>query len=101
MELKPEGCKILVVPDKVEEKTKGGIYLPVQSRESEQNRMLKGTIKAIGPTAVIQFGKDRHAKVGDRIIFARYGGFVVRNDEGEELYRVLNDEDVICLIESD
>ena len=101
MKLKPEGCKVLVEPDKAEEKTKGGIIIPAKSQQSEQLRMLRGTILAIGPTAVVQFGKEREAKVGDRVIFAQYGGFVIRDDEGIEVCRVLNDEDIVCQIIED
>ena len=109
MNLLPEGNKVLVVPDKVEEKTKGGIIIPEKVKRDERLRMWKGTIAAIGPKAYVVFSndvtgeKDRPAKLGDRVIYAMYGGMVIRDEDDPsiELYRVLNDEDVVCLIEQD
>lgn len=100
MILQPEGSKLLVKPDSVKEKTKGGIYLPEQAKQSEEYNTNKGIILAIGPTVDLLFKKDRKAKVGDRIIFARYGGLIIKED-GQEDLRILNDEDVVCLIEKD
>lgn len=94
---KPEGVKVLVKPERVEEKTKGGIFLPQQSRDSEQTRVTRGEIVAMGPDAAVRFADDRSAQVGDMVVFSKYGGFSLDDDE----YRILNDEDIIALIEKE
>jgi chaperonin GroES len=98
--IKPEGYKVLVKPDPVEEKSDGGIILPDQVKDMEQRGVIRGIIIDIGPTANVKYIEDgstyRKAKVGDHVIYARYGGFIIEEDDEE--YRVLNDEDIIGLI---
>ena len=97
----PEGSKILVRPDQVEEKTAGGIILPKQSQESEQTRVQEGEVVAIGPDAVCRFapdGEERAIQVGDYVKFAKYGGLSIPDGEEEDAYRVVNDEDVFALV---
>lgn len=98
----PEGSRILVLADVVEEKTAGGIILAQQSRESEQMRVTKGTILGIGPTVDLLFtenGKQRKAHYGDRIIFAKYGGMKVHDEEFKDVdIRLIYDADVVALV---
>ena len=106
--LYPEGAKVLVSPDTEEEITKGGIIIPPTVRDQHQVAITRGTIVAIGPLADIKFSEDltgvakRDARPGDKVIFARYGGAIVteRKEDGTrgEPLRILNDEDVVCLI---
>lgn len=98
---RPEGCKVLVEADKVEERTSGGLYIPQTSQESQQTRVTQGTVLAIGPGVDAYFKREDDApksplKVGDRVIFAKYGGFNL--DDKEHDYRIINDEDVVALI---
>ena len=105
--LYPEGAKVIVKPDSVEEVTKGGIILPETVKSDKQVAVTRGKIIAIGPLADITFCESndgvekRKAKIGDKIIYARYGGAIIteKKDDGtrKEL-RILNDEDVVCLI---
>jgi co-chaperonin GroES (HSP10) len=95
--IKPEGYKVLVKPDDIEEVTEGGIILTPQTRDQDRLSVTRGEIVAIGPKANICFREDDPPIVGQRVIFAKYGGFVVE-DNGEE-YRILNDEDIVGLIE--
>ena len=109
--LYPEGAKVLVSPDTEEEITKGGIIIPPTVRDQHQVAITRGTIVAIGPLADIKFSEDltgvgkRDARPGDKVIFARYGGAIVteRKEDGTrgEPLRILNDEDVVCLIKSE
>ena len=94
-ELLPEGVKVLVTPDIVEDKTEGGIYLPDSTKEDEKNATTKGTVKAIGPNADVMF-EDGPLNIGDYVIYARYGGVLVETDDGDA--RVVNDEDIIAKI---
>jgi len=96
MRLRPEGVKVLVLPKKVEEKTEGGIWRPEVVKEAEQVAATEGTIVAIGPAAALEF-YDGPAKVGDRIMYAKYGGAQVKFEDAN--YRIINDEDVLLRID--
>ena len=95
MKIEPEGVKVLVLPDPIPEKTDGGIYRPPTARDSEQGAVIIGTLVAIGPAAQLEMDGDP-LKQGDKVLYAKYGGFVVKDEDIE--YRVLNDEDIIARI---
>jgi len=102
MSIVPCGHRVLVRPDKVEERTRGGsgLFIPAQSRDREQYAMTFGAILAVGPTAWKAFDDGKPwAKVGDRVSYAKYGGFIIEDPETKEHYRLLNDEDVIAVVE--
>jgi co-chaperonin GroES (HSP10) len=50
----------------------------------------------IGPAVAIEFEKDQPLAVGDKVVYAKYGGFAVF--DGTDEFRVLNDEDIIARI---
>ena len=65
LELIPNGTRVFVVLDAVQErKTAGGIYLP--DKHAEQSRI--GTVKWVGPGAKEAF------KPGDRVFVSFYTG---------------------------
>ena len=101
MNLKPEGNHVIVAADKPKEKTSGGIIVPEQAKDNIRYRMTKGTILAIGPAADLLFEKDRPAEVGDRVVYAKYGGFRFKDDDlqmnGGEV-QILFDGDIIAQI---
>jgi len=88
--------RALVKPKQVETKTESGIILSINERR-EQTAAEEGTIIAVGDT----FGETYNAKYipkpGDRIYFARYSGKWVKDESGEDLV-LLNDEDVVAII---
>ena len=92
----PTEFKVLVRPDKVEEKTKGGILLPQEQRERDQAASTAGEIIAISPLAFTYADwpvTTAPPNVGDRVAFARYAGMTVKGSDGEE-YRLVNDKDI-------
>lgn len=93
--LKPLGDRIVAKAVSTEEVTKGGIVLPDTAKEKPQ----EGEIVAVGPGKTLDSGKvvPLDVKVGDRIIFAKYGGTEVKV-EGEE-YMILRAEDVLAVLE--
>ena len=93
----PCGHRILVKPEKVEEKTEGGIYIPETAKGREQQGTMKGVVVEVGPNAWKAFD-DGHqwANVGDKVCFKRYAGEVIKDDDGTE-YRIMNDEDVLSV----
>jgi len=94
-ELMPEGVKLLIFPDEVAEKTEGGIYKAPQAREDEKFATVVGTVIAIGPKVDVMF-EDGPLDVGDKVIYAKYGGVIV--EHGGKDHRLVNDEDVIAKV---
>ena len=100
--IRPSGHRVLVMPDPVEEVSKGGIILDTgdkSKRSREQHGQFTGTIVDIGPDAWDIHNGEPWAKVGDRILFAQHGGFPVEVDG--KLHRVINDEDVTAIIDKE
>ncbi|MDO8671393.1 MAG: co-chaperone GroES, partial [Dehalococcoidia bacterium] len=79
--LKPLGDRIIAKATSAEEVTKGGIVLPDTAKEKPQ----EGEVIAVGPGKLLDSGKlvPMDVKVGDKIIFAKYGGTEIKI-EGEE-----------------
>jgi len=87
--LQPLADRVLVKPTEKEERTKSGIYLPDTAKEKPQ----EGEVLAVGPGKMTDDGKrvPLDLKVGDRVIYAKYGGTEIKVD----------DEDLIILREAD
>jgi co-chaperonin GroES (HSP10) len=99
--IKPCGHRVVVRPDEISDK-RGALYVPASTREREQYAQIFGEIVAIGPQAWQAFGDGvPWAKVGDRVAIAKYGGFVIEDPETKEQFRLLNDEDITCVITGD
>lgn len=92
MPFEPCMYRIKVKPDAVEEVTAGGIFLAPTTKERDQAATVVGTVIKVGPSA---FSGELVLKEGDRILYAKYGG-LVHKENGEE-YRFLNDEDLIAV----
>ena len=90
--LQPLGDRILVKPMEKEEKTKSGIYIPDTAKEKPQ----EGEVVAVGPGKMTDDGKriPMDLKVGDRVIYAKYGGTEIKVDD-EELM-ILRESDILA-----
>jgi len=92
----PTGGHLLVIADKVEEITSGGIIMPHDTREREQNATTIGTLIAVGSGAWTDLDDGSPwAKVGDKISYARHAGFAMVGQDGED-YLLINDNDVLA-----
>ena len=94
----PTGWRILVLPFKQKEKTKGGIILADDTIEKSQIASNCGLVLAMGPHC---YDKERYpegpwCKKGDWIIFARYAGSRIQIDGGE--VRLLNDDEILATV---
>lgn len=85
--VKPLGENVLIRPEKAEQKTSAGIYLP---DTASQERSQIGSVMAIGESDKIK------VKVGQKAIFKRYGGEEVKIN-GEE-YLVASYKDILAVI---
>jgi len=91
VKIKPLGDRILVKPHTSEEVTKSGIVLP-ESAEKEQKE--QGEVVAIGGGQKI---KKLHLKIGQTVLFGKYGGEEVEIDKVQ--YKFLKDEDILGIVE--
>ena len=101
----PLAYTLLVQPDVVEEKTKGGIILAESTRESDRNSRMTGTVLAISASA---FAGDHEVNkssvgVGDTVLYRRYSGVKVedKNTECEHPRVLVNDIDVLAKVVED
>ncbi len=87
--LQPLADRLVVRPIEREEVTKGGILLPDTVREKPQ----EGKVIAVGPGRLSEDGKriGMDVKVGDIVIYAKYGGTDIK----------VEDEELVILRESD
>ncbi|HNY67719.1 MAG TPA: co-chaperone GroES [Bacillota bacterium] len=92
--LRPCGDRVLVKPNVEEERTAGGIVLPDTAKERPQ----WGEVIAVGAGKWDESGKNRipmEVKVGDKVVFAKYGGTEVKVD-GDE-YLILRESDILAV----
>jgi chaperonin GroES len=95
--IEPSGHRVLILPETVEEVSKGGIILAATTQHREQQATMRGTVAAVGVNAWKAFDDGTPwAKVGDYVVFRKYAGEVVK--DGDVEYRVINDEDTIAVI---
>lgn len=94
MKIKPLGDRVVVKPGESEEVLRSGIVLPDTAKEKPQ----EGTVVAVG-SGRYEEGKliPLEVKVGDKVIYSKYGGTEVKV-EGEE-YLVLSERDILARIE--
>lgn len=93
--LKPLGDRVVLEVLNDTEQTPGGIYIPDTAREKPQ----RGVILAVGPGRVREDGKreEMNVKVGDKVLFAKYGGTDVKLAEKE--VKILSEKDILGIIE--
>jgi len=93
--IKPLEDRILVQANEAETTTASGLVIPDTAKEKPQ----EGTVLAVGPGRFDEKGKriPVDVKVGDTVIYSKYGGTEVKY-AGEE-YLVLSARDVLAIIE--
>ena len=92
IKIKPLADRLVVRPIEREEVTKGGIVLPDTVKEKPQ----EGEILAVGPGRLTEDGKRiaMDVKVGDIVLYAKYGGTEIKI-EAEELM-ILRESDILA-----
>ncbi len=93
IKMQPLADRLVVKPIAREEVTKGGIVLPDTAKEKPQ----EGEVLAAGPGRMTEDGKriPMDVKVGDIVIYTKYGGTEIKV-EGEELM-ILRESDVLAV----
>ncbi|NJP04394.1 MAG: co-chaperone GroES [Chloroflexaceae bacterium] len=94
--VKPLGDRVVVKPTQQEEKTKGGIYLP---DTATKERPQEGVVLAVGPGQRDDQGRlvPMEIQVGNRVLFAKYGGTEFKIDDEE--YLILAERDVLGIVQ--
>ena len=95
LNLEPTAGYLVIEPVEAQTKTDSGIYLPESAEEKPQ----KGTVVAVGADETTDSGTKRTspAKVGDVVIYKKWGGNEVKIDGVEYLFAKFED---ILAIES-
>ena len=91
--LQPLADRLVVKPIQKEEMTKGGILLPDTAKEKPQ----EGEVVAVGPGRMTDDGQRiaMDIKVGDRVIYAKYGGSEIKIDDVEMI--ILRESDILAI----
>ena len=94
IKLQPLADHVVVKPVPKEEKTKSGIYIPDTAKERPQ----EGEIIAVGPGRLTDTDDGKRIamdlKVGDRVIYAKYGGSEIKIDDQELV--IMRESDILA-----
>ncbi len=93
--LKPIGSRLIVEPTVQNEVSKGGIILP---DTTDKEKPVQGEVIAIGPGKMLSNGQREviDLKVGDKILFEKYGSDEYKIEEKEFL--VVDYDRVVAVI---
>jgi chaperonin GroES len=92
--LKPLEDRIVVKPGEEEETTVSGIVIPDTAKEKPQ----EGSVIAVGPGRFEDGARvPLDVKVGDKVIYSKYGGTEVKLDGEDHL--ILSARDVLAIVD--
>jgi chaperonin GroES len=94
MKIRPLADRIVVKRVALEEKTKGGLFIPDTAKE----KPVEGLVVAVGAGKVQKNGKLRTpaVKSGDRVLFGKYSGNEIKLDGDEHV--ILTEDDVLAVV---
>ena len=92
--LRPLGDKVVVKLREQEDKTASGIYLPDSAKKKPQ----EGEVIAVGQGRVLDNGERNslNVKVGDNVLFIKYGGNEVTIDGTD--YTILDEDQIYAIL---
>jgi chaperonin GroES len=97
MKIRPVDERILIKPLKEEERKVGGIIIPDTAKERPQ----MGEVRALGDDIEFSDRKQRKlsdiVKVGDHVVYARYGGTEFKMDNEE--YLLVGRSDILAVVQ--
>lgn len=93
MKLKPLGNRVVIKALEAEQTTASGIVIP----DSAKEKPAQGEIVAIGSGKVKNGIKiPMEVKVGDRVLYSKYGPQEVKIDN--EKYLILSEDDILAVL---
>jgi len=96
----PTGWRIVLLPLKLERKTKGGIHLTDDTIQESQMTTNICKVLKVGDMAFKgedKYGKKPWCKEGDWVIIATYSGSRIKIEGGE--LRIVNDDEIMATVE--
>lgn len=95
MKIRPLQDRILIQPILEKEVQRGGIIIP----DSAKEKPIEGRVKAVGNGKIGDDGKPIPVgvKVGDKVLYSKYGGTEVKVD-GED-FLLMREDDILGVIE--
>ena len=96
MKIKPLGDHVVVKLIPKEEITASGIVLP---DTVEKEKKAEGEVMAVGPGKMLDSGTRAamEVKVGDRVLFEKWGGEEVEVDDVE--YKIVSADKILAILE--
>lgn len=93
IDIKPLGDKLVIEVTEAQTQTASGLILPDTAKDKPQD----GVVLAVGPGKIVNGEREElDVKVGDRIIYSRYGGTEVKHNDKD--YLILSVNDVLAVI---
>ena len=95
----PTGWRLLVMPFKVKEETKGGIIIAQETLDRARTAVQVGYVLKMGDLCYKDDDKyptGPWCKEGDWVLYARYAGSRIDIDGGE--IKILNDDEIIATV---
>ena len=89
MRLKPLSDRVVLKQLEAEETTKGGIILTTQAKEKPQEAEVGAVVD--GKTVPMT------VKVGQKVVYSKYAGTEVKNDDVE--YVIVKESDILAIVE--
>ena len=99
MKLRPLDDRVVVLPDEIEEKTPGGMFLP----DTAKVKPVQGSVLAVGPGRFAdcdKFGNEQRlpmtVAVGDKVLYNKYSGSELEQDG--IIVRVMRESDIFGVL---
>ena len=97
----PKGYHLLIVMPKVQDATKGGVYLPTTTKTREDVASIVGKVIDVGddayPDTDRRFESGPWCKKGDWVLISKYSGHRFEYDNVE--MRLLNDDAILATLD--
>jgi chaperonin GroES len=96
IKIKPLEDRIVIKQVEAEQTTASGLVIPDTAKEKPQ----EGEVLAVGPGRIDDNGNrvPLDVKVGDKVIYSKYGGTEVKY--GGDEYLILSARDILAVVES-
>ncbi|PMC75565.1 MULTISPECIES: co-chaperone GroES [unclassified Brachybacterium] len=93
--IKPLEDRVVIKPLEAEQTTASGLVIPDTAKEKPQ----EGEVVAVGAGRFDDKGEriPMDVKVGDKVVFSKYGGTELKY--GNEEYLVLGSRDILAIVE--
>lgn len=95
MNIKPLRDRVVIRQVEEEKESAGGILLPGSAQQKENI----GEVVAVGTGRITDAGNtvEMLVSVGDKVMFGQYSGQEIKDDKGETLM-VMREEDIIAIV---